>query len=136
MASMIYNVKYRYTVYLQFSVDLQFSVEERMSMKEKGRAYFVYWPRRLDDLMGIHLARAERPFEIHRQVSLSAIDYENFTSDLKADRWFLEKFIDNKWDADVFWCIYVHQRGKNDGLLIVPAPDGHVRYAAYWTKQR
>lgn len=101
-------------------------------MQETGRAYFVYAPRRLEDLLGIHPARAEKPYRIDKRVALGKLGYENFICDLRADRSFLEGIAENSWTEPCYHCVFVHQRGTREGILVVPTADGHVRYGAYW----
>lgn len=95
----------------------------------KGKAYFLKWPRRAEDLKSIHLLHREEAYEVIGEVALRAIDYENFEEDLSADRAFLDGY-----RAPVSakrYCIFVHQRNRSDGILVVPTDDGHIKYAAY-----
>ncbi len=69
-------------------------------------AFFVYRPRRLADLRRPHSLEEEKPYHVSGIVILSAIDYENFTEDLLADRAFLERA--RKADG----CLLVKQEGK------------------------
>ena len=92
-------------------------------------AFFVCNPRRLEDLWVPHFSENERPFQILRTVTLSAIDYENFITDMLADRAFLEDTPPQD-DSGIYHCILIHQRGKTDGVLVVPAGT-HVELAAY-----
>ena len=55
-------------------------------MEYTGYAYFVERPRRIEDLTVPHLVEKERPFRIVTEVQLPAIDYENFITDMLADR--------------------------------------------------
>lgn len=100
----------------------------------KETAYFVKHPRILDDLKAPHFAEAEEPYEIVKEVTLAKIDYENFVTDMLADRAFLEDF-----DADgstLKKCILVKQRGnQTEAVLTVPTAAGHVQYAAYITSE-
>lgn len=100
-------------------------------MKERKTAYFVRNAHRLEDLQSIHLLDAEKPYEIIKTVQLSKIDYENFSTDLLADRAFLDGFSESKQSEAALLCIFVHQQGKKDGILAVPTADGHVGLAAY-----
>lgn len=125
MALVRYNVIYRYIIYLHY-------LKREIIMTDRGRAYFVRTPRRLSDLTLIHLLRAEKPFQIVKTVELDAMDYENFITDLRADRSFLERIPEKRGTERPFGCIFVHQRGRTDGIMVVPTADGHVRWAAYW----
>lgn len=61
-------------------------------------AYFVKRPRIKEDLMRPHLAEQERPYEIAKTIMLSAIDYENFTTDMLADRDYLhQRTVTERW---------------------------------------
>lgn len=55
-----------------------------------GYAYFVERPRRIEDLMVPHPIEKERPYRIVTEIHLPAIDYENFITDMLADRQFIE----------------------------------------------
>lgn len=92
-------------------------------------AYFVEFPRRIEDLQCPHLIDCERPYRIVATVALRKIDYENFITDMIADRQFLEDHAYLCSEGEVWRCILVKQRGKSDGVLVVP--DGcYVKYAA------
>ena len=93
-------------------------------------AFFVKRPRRIDDLQGLHLTSQERPYEVVKRITLGKMDYENFTTDLLADRAFLDG-LDTLCSTGTVWrCIFVRQRGQKDGVLIVPS-NGFVEWAAY-----
>ena len=55
-----------------------------------GYAYFAERPRRIEDLMVPHPIEKEHPFRIVTEIQLPAIDYENFITDMLADRQFIE----------------------------------------------
>ncbi len=98
-------------------------------MEQYPTAYFVYEPRTNVDLLQPHDIRLERPFQIVATVTLSAMDYENFITDLLADRAFLEKHAGDCSEVDVWRCILVRQRNEKNGILVIP--DGcYVKYAA------
>ena len=98
-------------------------------MERYPTAYFVYEPRTSTDLLQPHDIRLERPFQIAATVTLSAMDYENFITDLLADRAFLEEHAGDCSEGEVWQCILVRQRNQKDGILVVP--DGcYVKYAA------
>lgn len=59
-------------------------------MEISGKVYFVSDPRRIEDLTVLHLVEKERPFEVVKTVKLARIDYENFITDMTADRQFIE----------------------------------------------
>ena len=98
-------------------------------MERYSTAYFVYEPRTNADLLQPHDIRLERPFQIAATVTLSAMDYENFITDMLADRAFLEEHTEDCSEGEVWQCILVRQRNQKDGILVVP--DGcYVKYAA------
>ena len=49
-------------------------------------AYFVRRPRVLGDLLVPHPVEAEREYEVAARVLLSGLDFENFATDMLADR--------------------------------------------------
>ena len=53
-----------------------------------GYAYFIPRPRVFADLFRPHLIEEERPYHIVKTVTLPAIDYENFITDMLVDRAF------------------------------------------------
>jgi hypothetical protein len=55
-----------------------------------GSAYFVERPRTMADLSVPHPFERERLYEVVKTVKLARIDYENFITDLLADRQFIE----------------------------------------------
>lgn len=98
-------------------------------MERYPTAYFVYEPRTSADLLQPHDIRLERPFQIAATVTLSAMDYENFITDLLADRLFLEKHAGDCSEGEVWRCILVRQRNKKNGILVIP-DECCVKYAA------
>ena len=83
----------------------------------------------MEDLKALHDINAEKDYEIVATVKLGTIDYENFITDMLADRQFLEDYADLCSEGDVWRCILVKQRGQSSGVLVVP--DGcYVKYAA------
>lgn len=103
-------------------------------MAETGRAYFVDFPRRIEDLTLLHDIDTEHEYEIAATVTLGAVDYENFITDMAADRQFIEEHCAQCSTAGVWKCLLVRQRGKNDGVLVVPADRCYVKYAAYYSR--
>lgn len=91
-------------------------------------AYFLRRPRRIEEL------RAEengqwRPYRIVKTVCLVGMDYENFVTDLLADRAFLEDVPGCGEDGKVLCCLRVSCPDRED-ILIVPDGTGHVALAA------
>ena len=58
-------------------------------MKSSGYAYFVEYPRIIDDLMLPHPIEQERPYRVVKSIKLAKIDYQNFVTDMIADRQFV-----------------------------------------------
>ena len=99
-----------------------------------GTAFFVDFPRTVSDLMKPHRVESETPFEVVKTISLSALSYENFCTDMLVDRQFLE---DNAQlcSKTVTWkCLFIHKYGARDGVLVIP--DGcYIEWAAYLSEQ-
>ena len=100
-------------------------------METAGKAYFVRSPRRIGDLQALHLVERERPFEIVKTVKLAKIDYENFITDMLADRQFIGDHAALCSKGTVWRCILVQQRGHADGVLVMPEDGCYVGWAAY-----
>ena len=98
-----------------------------------NRAYFVMNPRTYEDLLRAHLVEREQPYEIVQIVELEQIDYENFITDMRVSRKFLEESGVSCSDGAVKQCLLVRQTGRRDGILVVPRADvpDLVQYAAY-----
>ena len=101
-------------------------------MEKEGSAFFIEYPRTIDDLLVPHPVERERPFEIIKTVRLSKVDYENFITDMIADRQFIEDNAAQCSQGEVWRCILVQQRGRSDGVLVMPADACHVGWAAYY----
>ena len=102
-------------------------------MQTQELAAFVRRPRRIEELQGLHLVSNEHSFAIVTTVELEKIDYENFTTDLLADRQYLEDYAEFCGRGEVWRCILVKQIGRRDGVLVLPAEDGcHIEWAAYY----
>ena len=99
-------------------------------MEYIGYAYFVERPRRLEDLIVPHPVEAERPYRVAAEIRLSAMDYENFVTDLLADRLFLSDHGGRCGRGEVWTCLLVRSEGKEDGVLIMPKAGCFVGWAA------
>ena len=91
-------------------------------------AYFLRRPRRIEEL------RAEengllRPYRIVKNLRLGGMDYENFVTDLLADRAFLENVPGCGEVGPLVRCLCVTCRGR-DSVLVLPDGTGHVALAA------
>lgn len=100
-------------------------------MKRGGYAYFVENPRILEDLIVPHPVEMERQFMVVKTVRLTKIDYENFITDMIADRQFIEENGELCSKGTVWNCIFVQQRGREDGVLVLPIDQSFVGWAAY-----
>ena len=103
-----------------------------MNMKYDD-AFFVSMAFQIEDLRRPHISSRRKPYVIEKTVELARIDYENFITDLCACRLFIEE---NKnlcrIDNDGVWhCIFAKQRGKADGVLIMPEGKDFPKWAAY-----
>ena len=96
-----------------------------------GYAYFVERPRRIEDLMVPHPIEKERPFRIVAEIQLPAIDYENFITDMLADRQFIEDYGRRCKKGEIWDCLLVRRRGQPDGVLVMPEDGCFVGWAAY-----
>ena len=91
-------------------------------------ARFVSRPRRIEELRGFGIGML-RPYRIVSTVCLGRIDYENFVTDLLADRAFLENVPGCGEDGTLVRCLCVTCRGR-DSVLVLPDGTGHVALAA------
>ena len=117
---MQYNGQSEYTVYLK---DLRNGIMDR--------ALFVKHPRVIEDLQKPHLVTAEQPYEVAKEITLATIDYENFITDMEADRRFIENNAALCSEGKPVKCLLVRQHGRNDGVLVVPEYKSFVKWAAY-----
>ena len=105
-------------------------------------AYFVPRPRVFADLFRPHLIEEERPYRIVKTVTLPAIDYENFITDLLVDRPFIEAFSPLcTAPGDCFPLggkSPVRTLGDRglvpDGILVIPGDGSFVASAAYYRR--
>ena len=94
----------------------------------KGKAWFVFEPRRTDDLAFGLCEGKWMEFEVVKTICLDKIDYENFSTDLLADRQFIEDNIalcEKPGD-----CLLVTNRRHTEEILVIPWHGCFVRYAA------
>ena len=91
-------------------------------------AYFIRRPRRIEELRAEENGR-RRPYRIVSSLRLGGMDYENFVTDLLADRAFLEDVPGCGEDGKVLCCLRVSCQGRED-VLVVPDGTGHVELAA------
>ena len=105
-------------------------------MELHGYAYFVERPRRIEDLMVPHLVEKEQPYRIVTSVQLTAIDYENFITDMLADRQFLSDYGKRCKKGEIWECLFVCRRGQAHGVLVMPEGGCFVGWAAYYPELR
>ena len=100
-------------------------------MGKENRADFVYSPRTAEELLRPHDLNSEKPYQIVHTVSLSTMSYENFITDMLADRQFLSDYGKRCKKGEVWECLFVRRRGQSGGVLIMPEQDCFVGWAAY-----
>ena len=103
-------------------------------MERTGFAYFVESPRIIEDLLAPHPIEQETQYEIVNTVKLAKIDYENFITDMIADRLFIEENAALCAQGGVWRCLLVQQRGRTDGVLVMPVDGCYVGWAAYYCR--
>lgn len=96
-------------------------------------AYFVKYPRTIEDLRRPHIPDAERHYEIVANVSLAPMDYENFITDMAANGQFIEVSAELCGEGKTMRCLFVRLRGSREGILVVPESASFVKWAAYTT---
>ncbi len=101
-------------------------------MEQTGMAFFVKAPHRIEDLLKPHLVEKERAYKVVKQVKLAKIDYENFITDMIADRQFIEDSAALCSKDETWHCILVQQCGCMDGVLVMPKDVCFVGWAAYY----
>ena len=101
-------------------------------MDRTGFAYFVESPRIIEDLLAPHPIEQETQYEIVKTVKLAKTDYENFITDMIADRQFIEENATLCAEGDAWRCLLVQQRDRSDGVLIMPIDGCYVGWAAYY----
>ena len=100
-----------------------------------NRAYFLQKPRRIEELWRPHLSEKETPFEIVCHISLGKTDYDNFTEDMLVYRDFLADMEKMCSFGEPSRCLFIHAKGRRDGVLVAEIEEGCVRVAALWTQK-
>ena len=100
-------------------------------MQIDGYAYFIRRPASLQDLLKPCPIERKRPFEVVKSIVLHKIDYENFITDMLADREFIEKHALLCATGTVWKCLFAQMRNRRDGVLVVPQNDCYVGWASY-----
>ena len=101
-------------------------------MERTGYAFFVESPRIIEDLLAPRPIEQETQYEIVKTVKLAKTDYENFITDMIADRQFIEENAALCAQGGAWRCLLVQQRGRTDGVLVVPVDGCYVGWAAYY----
>ena len=91
-------------------------------------AYFIRWPRWIEELRAEENGR-RRPYRIVKTSRMGAMDYENFATDLLADRAFLENADGCGEEGGLVRCLCVCCPGW-ESILVLPDGAGHVALAA------
>ena len=95
-----------------------------------GHAFFTERPRTIDDLMQPHLLAHKRVYRIVKTLELGKMDYENFITDMLADRQFIEDNAGLCSRGEVWQCLLIRQRGCSDGILVMPEKECFIGWAA------
>ena len=100
--------------------------------KEQPIAFFVSRPSRIDDLIPPHLQGEPHPYKVTVTIELSWIDYENFSTDMKVDRPFLNEHMSDSYIMNGIWhCLLIQQKGCSDGILVRTSGRDYPTWAAY-----
>ncbi len=95
-------------------------------MKEK--AYFVFRPRIVADLSLKNPGGKWLEYRIVKTICLTGIDYENFATDLLANRQFIEDHFTLCTEPGD--CLLITGKRRESELLVIPWQKCFVRYAA------
>ena len=99
-------------------------------MEMRDFAYFVERPRTIEDLLQPHLFEQEREYRIVKTIVLGKMDYENFITDMLADRQFIEDYAALCSQGGVWKCLLIQQHGCSEGVLVMPENGCFVGWAA------
>lgn len=94
----------------------------------RERAYFVFRPRTISDLSIENPTGKWREYRIVKTVMLSQMDFENFATDMLADRQFIEDSV--PLCSQPGDCLLVTNRRRQPEVLIFPWRGCFVRLAA------
>lgn len=100
----------------------------------KASALFFFEPRRIEDLVPSNPNGKWMQYRIVKTISLSKIEFENFTTDLLADRQFIEDNIVLCHEKED--CFLVTDRQRSTKLLVIPWHGCFVHYAALYNPIR
>lgn len=99
------------------------------------QAYFIKRPRMIMDLQKPHLVDDERPYVVVHEILLKPMDYENFITDMVADRQFIETYADLCSESEPMKCLLIRRRDRREGVLVIPENKAYVKWAAYRAEQ-
>ncbi len=99
-------------------------------MEKSGSVCFIRYPRTIGDLMQPHLFEKEQEYRIVKTIELGKMDYENFITDMLADRQFIEDNAALCSRGEVWQCLLIRQRGCREGVLVMPENGCFVCWAA------
>ncbi len=99
-------------------------------MEKSGSVCFIRHPRTISDLMQPRLHKHEWEYQIVKTIELGKMDYENFITDMLADRQFIEDSAALCSQSEIWKCLLVRQRGCSDGVLVTPENGCFVGWAA------
>ena len=98
----------------------------------ENRAWFVRRPGHISQLRTVHPLDGERSYRVVAEVTLGDMDFENFITDLYADRGFLEEYAHLcSAEGDTWSCILVRCPDYRDAVLVVPEEGRFVGWAAF-----
>lgn len=104
-------------------------------MKEIKKASFVKRPRVFEDLIAPGIPKRSEAYKVVKTIILDPIDYENFITDMLADRQFIEDSAPLCSQKDIWLCLLVRRRGTHIGVLVMPERECYVGYAACWVDE-
>ena len=99
-------------------------------MEKSGSVCFIRHPRTISDLMQPRLHKHEWEYQIVKTIELGKMDYENFITDMLADRQFIEDSAALCSQSEVWQCLLIRQRGCREGVLVMPENRCFVGWAA------
>lgn len=97
----------------------------------EGRAWFVRRPGVLEDLRVLHPLDGERPYRVAAELALEDMEFQNFITDLYADRAFLEEYAPLCAMGETWTCLLVRCPGDRNGVLVMPERGCFVGWAAW-----
>ena len=101
-------------------------------METRDFAYFVERPHTIEDLLQPHLFEKKQEYRIVKTIELGKMDYENFITDMLADRQFIEDSAALCSQGEVWKCLLIRQRGCSDGILVMPEGGCYVDWAGHF----